>query len=480
MNFEQPNNTEQLPDRDDSPWGEAYQKDLPPFNPDQKNTETIEPQISDEELATFASDRLEQTIREKTIDLQQGDFDKWAGVASADELRDSLEQDRQELEVWDEVTNALDGSRSIPEILASLKNKYEQHGKQIAGERGQQYREKAQTISSILSNDNNSRGYNFWMHLATEDRARNTSTQETTPESRTIDLSPEPSADELRRAKLEASLNETINIEALISDGDAQLAQKARKIDNSTFATPGQEEAASKRLEQAMRDYRQAKAFHDAESKVLEEIQDFDRSSYSQEELIERLREYQHNIRHSQNGGDRKSWAQLSQACNRIIARLEKFTPDLADNLNRKDWDYWNKITGAAQPVAAEDLAPKTLSRSELTGPISSDAESDAGMQMEDVDNGKTPEQINTEESRKMRRLEEASQQEDEIERQRRIAEQKQNLENERILQERQAAEAKRQKMLREQRERVLRAVRGENISQTNEQELEEDNEITM
>ncbi len=435
MNFERPNNTEQLPNRGDSPWGDAYQKDLPPFNPDQKNTETAEPQISDEELATFASDRLEQTIREKTIDLQQGNFDKWIGVANADGLKDSLEQDKRELEVWDEVTNALDGSRSIPEILASLKNKYEQHGKQIAGERGQQYREKAQTIDSILSDDNSSRGYDFWMRLATEDQAQNNSTQETASESRTIDLSPVSSADELRRAELEASLNKTINIEALINDNDAQLAQKARKIDNSTFAIPGQEEAADRRLEQAIRDYQQAKAFHDAERKVLEEVQDFDRNSYSQEELIERLREYQHDIRHSQNEVDRKNWTQLSQACNRIIARLEKFAPDLADNLSREDWDYWNKITGIAQPVAAKDLAPKTLSQAELARPISSDTEPDAEMQMEDIDNGKTPEQI--------------------------------------------AAEAKHQKMLREHRERVLRAVRGENISQTDEQELE-DNEMTM
>ncbi len=208
---------------------------------------------------------------------------------------------------------------------------------------------------------------------------------------------------EQRRAERETILRKSVNVEVLMSDSDEQLARQARLVDNSTFAIPGQEEATDKRLEQAKKDYKRAKEFHDAEQEVLQDVLGNNNSYYSQEALMERLREYQDSVKESRD----ENWVQLSQVCSRLMGCLEKFVPDLADDLSREDWDYWDKITGKAKLIAPEALVPKTLPKDELAK-ITGDSMSDSAsametndvdgsadeMFMEDAPTGKTQEQM--------------------------------------------------------------------------------------
>ncbi len=184
-----------------------------------------------------------------------------------------------------------------------------------------------------------------------------------------------------RSAERQTELRKDVNVEALLSEGDEELAKWARRIDNSSFAVPGQEDAADKRLAEAMAGYKRASELRDAEREVLEDIQDYDRTRYSQDELIDRLRERQFDIRREKQDGGLENWLQQSQACDRLIRHLEKFNPEIADQLDDNDMAYWKKITGPAQQIPAEDLVPKTLSQADLVQLTSSSSAVDKAKQ---------------------------------------------------------------------------------------------------
>lgn len=105
----------------------------------------------------------------------------------------------------------------------------------------------------------------------------------------------------------------------------------------------------------------------------------------------------------------------------------------------------------------------------------------DDGMSMEQMPAGKTKEQIEAEESKKRQeQYEEAQRRMRESWEQKRQAEQRQREENERQQQARQKAEEERQRRIQEERERVINAQRQASANKVNEEELEEENEMSM
>lgn len=104
----------------------------------------------------------------------------------------------------------------------------------------------------------------------------------------------------------------------------------------------------------------------------------------------------------------------------------------------------------------------------------------DGGMSMEQTPAGKTKEQIEAEEAKKRQENEAYQKREAEYWEQKRQAEQKQREENERQQKARQEAEEERQRRIQEQRERVINAQRQAAANQANEEELEEENEMSM
>lgn len=292
---------------------------------------------------------------------------------------------------------------------------------------------------------------------------------------------------ELHQSKLEAELRRPINTEVLLSEGDEELVRLARAIDNTTFAIPGQEEAADKRLEQAERNYQLAKERRDAEREVLEWAQDDDIHRYSQEELIARLDDFQYGRFGARSVDDVKERVRLGQACSRLRGRLEKFVPDAAGDLSDEDWEYWNKITGVAKEVSPEDLVPKTLPKDELVRLLGKSVEAretargvideplpaeDEGAQIEDIATGKTKEQLEADKANATVHIDEdfRRRMQEYNENLKRQQEQKQREENERVQQERQEAEMERKRKIQEDREKVLHAMR-----ETTSKQLPED-----
>lgn len=106
----------------------------------------------------------------------------------------------------------------------------------------------------------------------------------------------------------------------------------------------------------------------------------------------------------------------------------------------------------------------------------------DDGMNMEQMPAGKTKEQIEAEESKKRReQYEETQRRMRESWDQKQQAEQRQREENERQQQARQKAEEEeRQRRIQEERERVINAQRQASANKINEEELEEENEMSM
>lgn len=157
----------------------------------------------------------------------------------------------------------------------------------------------------------------------------------------------------------------SISIDALISDGDEEIARCAQAIDNCSLSIPGQEENVANRRERLKADYKRARELRDAEKTVLDSIRDdndenTNRGFYKREDIIDRIREYQASI------SSEKDWLQLNQASSRLIKRLEKLDPDLAGDLSSDDMEYWEKITNGVNPVAPEKLVPNTVSKEEL------------------------------------------------------------------------------------------------------------------
>lgn len=105
----------------------------------------------------------------------------------------------------------------------------------------------------------------------------------------------------------------------------------------------------------------------------------------------------------------------------------------------------------------------------------------DDGINMEQMPAGKTKEQIEAEKSKKRReQYEETQRRMREYWEQKRQAEQRQREENERQQQARQKAEEERQRRIQEERERVINAQRQASFNKVNEEELEEENEMSM
>lgn len=183
-------------------------------------------------------------------------------------------------------------------------------------------------------------------------------------------------AREQQASSSEALLYKPINIDSLISDGDAEIARYARAIEAFSFSAPGQAKDVASRLSRAEALYAEARKHRDAERTILEEIQDDpQRLYYSQEELLDRIREYQQEFAspHSVGKDARQDWLQLSQACSRLINRLDKFNPSAADHLSNEDMNYWQKITSPAKPIAPEALIPRTLPQDKLARLIGTD-----------------------------------------------------------------------------------------------------------
>lgn len=163
---------------------------------------------------------------------------------------------------------------------------------------------------------------------------------------------------------------------------------------------------------------------------------------------------------------------------------LTKGTPEYAENeakrkqlvkerssARRLNARFFN-VPRAETPVGA--TTPETPA-SEAGG------SDDDGMSMEQMPTGKTKEQIEAEKSKKRQeQYEETQRRMRESWEQKRQAEQRQREENERQQQARQKAEEERQRRIREERERVINAQRQASANKVNEEELEEENEMSM
>lgn len=150
---------------------------------------------------------------------------------------------------------------------------------------------------------------------------------------------------------------------------------------------------------------------------------------------------------------------------------LTKGTPEYVENEAER-----RKLAGerssARRLVARYFNVPKPDSASSST----SESDADDGMNIEQVPVGKTKEQIEAEDAKKRQEEEAYQKRVNEYWEQKRQAEQRQREENESQQQARQKAEEERQRHINEARERVINAQR----SQVNEEELEEENEMTM
>lgn len=151
---------------------------------------------------------------------------------------------------------------------------------------------------------------------------------------------------------------------------------------------------------------------------------------------------------------------------------MMKGTPEYAEN-EAKRKKLASERSSAKRLVARYFNIPKT----ETTSSPSFETDSDDGMGMEQMPAGKTKEQIEAEESKKRQeQYEETQRRMRESWEQKRQAEQRQREENERQQQARQKAEEERQRRINEAREQVINAQR----YQANEEELEEENEMSM
>lgn len=402
QNREKLPNSEANTETNNNPWADMAET-APLFNPDQENAK--EPKIPDEEVARFATDQLSTWSKNLRNELNRDDLEEKERIS----LEFQLDRNDKELEIWDEVETLMDGSTNIPDILVKMQKEYENQGKLLHGERGREAMEKARSIR-YMDGTETGRSYEFWVQRAADDREEQAKQAKREEAAKRSELYQEQnSLEQLRRAKLEAMLRRDINVDVLLSEGDEELAHLAKAIDNTTFAMPGQEEAADRRLEQAKRKYQLAKESRDAEREVLGWMQDDDVHRYSQEELIARLDDFQHGTLGVRSIDDVKERMRLGRACDRLRGRLEKFVLDVAEDLSDKDWEYWDKITGVAKKVSPEDLVPKTLSKDGLAyllgrtteaGTTAKDAAEgplpaeDEEMRMEDIPTGKTREQI--------------------------------------------------------------------------------------